>query len=163
VAAVLIIATVGVTLLLDGEEDGPASESSECDQPAETTWTRLVGPDATASATVVAADGSFDFVVTDAHFRLLGEGIYEVVLQTVMTNNTPVQVAHGDWRYDHLEVNRFPFPEQTCFSAIQTVLNEEQSSRAMLGFEVTEEPGGQLRLIVEEADDQAIIDLDSSG
>lgn len=113
------------------------------------TWTRLLGPDGTASGVVDEDElGTLDFTVTDVFAHDNGDGSWEVVLTSVMTNNLSEELYHGDWNYDQLEVARIPYEQVSCFS-VEAVLPEPgQRSRARVGFEVRDDPADGLRLAV---------------
>lgn len=160
--AVVGLAAITVLSLLGGGDENPA-EPESCDTPSEPDWTPLYGPEGSAMASIQVEGGTLDFVVTDVHYRGLPEGGYEVVIATVMTNNTPSPESHGYWHYDVLEVDRFPFEGQSCFFALQGVIDEGQSSEAHVGFLTNRQPEDSLRLIVESDSSWAVVSVPISG
>jgi hypothetical protein len=165
VAAGVAVVALGVVMVLQliGTEDDGSGEPVSCDPPTEPEWIRLFGPDGNAMASLEVEDGTFDFVVTDVHYRPVSDGNFDVVLATVMTNNTPIPESHGYWHYEALEVDQFPFRDYSCFFAFQSPIDEGQSSRGLVGFQTTEQPEDRLRLIVESGSSQGIVSLGISG
>lgn len=159
VAVLLLLGIVGLVASLTADENGSSTEFAACETPEEPEWTRLTGPDATGSATVETTGGSYQFVVTDAHYRDLGEDQYEVVLATVMTNDTPEPESHGYWYYEKIEVAGFPFVDMSCFENVQSVIDQGQSSRGLVGFQVSEDPNAGVRLVVGDNGNRAVVSL----
>lgn len=163
-AAVAVVGLVVITVIsLLGGGDDSAVEPDSCDTPGEPEWTPLYGPEGSAVASIEVENGTLDFVVTDADYRSVPEGEYEVVIATVMTNNTPIPVSHGYWHYEVLEVDRFRFEGQSCFFALQGVVDAGQSSEAHVGFLTNRAPEDSLRLIVESDGSRAMVDIPISG
>jgi hypothetical protein len=130
----------------DGTET--AGELTGCPDP-DASWTRLLGPDASAPGVVSEGDaGTLDFIVTDVVAQDNGDGTWEVVVTSVVTNNLGDVINHGDWIYDQLEVARIGYETKTCYSVESQLPEPGQRSRARVGFEVTEDPAGGLRLVV---------------
>jgi len=131
-----------------GTDEETVRELTGCPDPDET-WDRLLGPDGTASGVVDEGDaGTLDFTVTDVFTQDNDDGTWEVVVTSIMTNNADELRNHGDWMYDQLEVARIAYETKTCFSVESALPEPGQRSRARVGFEVTEDPAGGLRLTV---------------
>lgn len=135
-----------------GEEDATDGETvgrlPTCPDPDES-WTRLLGPEGTASGTVDEDEtGSLDFTVTDVVYQARGGGRWEVVVTSVVTNNLGEVRYHGDWNYNQLEVDLQPYEQKSCFSVGAELTEPGQRSRARVGFHVADDPAGGLRLVV---------------
>ncbi|MCK6211583.1 toll/interleukin-1 receptor domain-containing protein [Georgenia sp. EYE_87] len=154
-AAVATVVAVALLRPDPGEPDGASGTDGEtggvltgCPDPDET-WERLLGPDGTASGVVEEADGgTLEFTVTDVFAQDNDDGSWEVVVTSVMTNNLDEVRNHGDWVYDQLEVARIAYETKTCYSVESQLPEPGQRSRARVGYEVTEDPAGGLRLTV---------------
>ena len=149
-------ATTGAVLVLRPEPGGGEEDANDesvaalptCPDPDED-WTRLLGPDATASGRLDEDEaGSLAFTVTAVFSQAREDGTWEVVITSVVTNNLGEERYHGDWNYNQLEVNRQPYEQKSCFSVGAELPEPGQRSRARVGFQVADDPAGGLRLVV---------------
>lgn len=155
-AVVLVAGAVTAAVLLRPDPDGSGAESSNAVPPAcpdrdEGTAT-LLGPGAAAVGRIDGADGPLEFTVTAAFARPLDEGRWEVVLETVLSNESADGTYHGDYHYDQLEVAQFPFRERSCFTPNPDFVGPGQRGRAEVGFEVDVDPAEGLSVIVRNRD-----------
>ena len=173
VVALLVVGAVTAAVLLwpdpEGAGDpggsGDGSSDSEqsrgpCPGPDGDTET-LFGPDAAAVGRIDGEDGPLEFTITAATARPLGEGRWEVVLDTVLSNERSDVVEHGYYHYDQLEVARFPFREQSCFTPNPELVGAGQRGRAQVGFEVDVDPAQGLSVIVRNGDTSDTVALTS--
>lgn len=144
------VAIVAVLVLANGDDNGTA-EPAVCDEPVGEEWVSFFGPNASASGTIVAGDGTLEFVVSEGHYRKRDETTWEVLLATEMKNLSEEQQTHGYWLYDRLLVGGFPFEDKTCFFVTESQINIEfnEGSLALVGFKTEEEPNGSVKLVVE--------------
>ena len=156
------VAIVAVLVFADGDDSGTA-ELPECDESVGGAWVSFFGPNASASGTVVAEDGTLVFVVSEGRYRELDETTWEVVLATVMENLSGEVVTVGDWLYDRLQVDGFPYKDKFCFFAKQTTPSSGEKSEALVGFYAEREPIGPVRLIVEYGGNRNLIELTNDG
>ena len=158
------VAILAVSVLADGDD----SETAElppppCDESVGGAWVSFFGPNASASGTVGAEDGTLVFVVSEGRYRQLNETTWEVVLATVVENLSGEVVSLGDWHYDRLQVDGFPYEDKTCFFAKQTTPSFGEKSEALVGFNAEREPTGPVTLIVGYGENQDLIELTNDG
>jgi hypothetical protein len=158
---VAVVAVAAIVLISpdDGGEGGPPPVP--CERPSEPAWTRFLGPEDDAAGTIQTPSGQVQVVVTDGFYRRVDEaGRWNVTVETVMENNSSVDVNNENWNYAQLEVNRFSFLDQSCFSTTHSVIGPGNRGGAIIGYEVTEDPAGSIRLVVEDGE-RVTIDLGS--
>ena len=163
-AAVLVAGVVTAAVLLrpdpegGGDPGGSGDDSSSsagvlpaCPEPDGDTQT-LFGPGGAAVGRIDGDDGPLEFTITAASARPLGAGRWQVVLETVLSDEGADGTYHGAYHYDQLEVAAFPFEPATCFTANPDFVGPGQRGRAEVGFEVDVDPAGGLAVIVRNGD-----------
>ena len=155
------VAILAVLVLADGDDSGTA-EPELCDEPVGEEWVPFLGPNASASGTIVEGDGKLVFMVSEGRYRKLDETTWEVLLVTVMENLSGMVVTHYSDLY-RLQVDGFPYEDKTCFLAKQTTISFGEKSEALVGFITERKPIDRVRLIVENSGNQDLIELTNDG
>jgi len=149
-AAVALVA-LGAWQLMQGDdagdEAGTEAELAICADPSGESFTSLELLDAPQGEELDDA-GRLQFVVHSGGWRELSPGIWEVILNTSMTNTTAEEVRHADFRYDGLAVGGRQFA-MTC-SHPEVVVGPGLTDDGRVGFEVTRDPLESLQLLLDE-------------
>jgi TIR domain len=150
VAAALVgLAAAGFAiwaLIADGE-DGASDEVTGCPGISGPDWISIF--EGSEQVTVEGDEGEFHFEVTDVRKRQEDDGAWEIVLVSILTNNSTSGYEHDANRYEQLVIDGFPFDPVDCFTTIQERIEPGQRSEGIVGFyEVTREPETLVELVV---------------
>jgi hypothetical protein len=127
----------------NGSGGGQQTEPRACEPAEGQGWTRIALTDNPNGE----GEGQL-FTVKDARWRAQGEGTWQVILTTTMTNGTPETVLHGHWWYDGLVVAGREFVVTRYAALTNYDVDPKQVSDGRVGFEVTCKPVGYIELVV---------------
>jgi hypothetical protein len=130
----------------DDDDDGGEADLPPCSSPDEG-WTSITR-DNNEIGEIEVEDGSLQFQVREAHWRPLDTESWEVILETGMLARTPDGRGHGEWLYGELVVGRMAF-NKTCFSPNVEEVVANTMGTALVGYEPTCEPVGEMELLID--------------
>jgi hypothetical protein len=151
--ALVVVAALVVTAVLIGRSGGHGSASSGppvCpSEDGASFTTRSIETGRSASETLDSG-GSLSFTVLGARERPSGAGHWQVLVRSRMGNGGSDSTYHEDWRYQSLAVDGTPFPV-SCFSIVagDRVVGPGLNSEAVVGFDVSKDPAGELSLVLQ--------------
>lgn len=138
-----------------GSSDNGGSNLAICEDPSLPQFQPLDLIDQ-ATGGIALDGGTLKVTVEGGGFRELAPGRWEVVLNTRMTNETPGDEYHADWRYAGIAVDGQAYVP-TCTKP-EVVLGPGFNSDGRIGFEVDRDPEGVVALLLSDGDQ---IDLTS--
>jgi hypothetical protein len=142
---------IGVTLVGDGDQAGPPSDTSTSGQtteaatppcsPVNGSWQHIDVPQGALTQT---EEGKIVVTVTDGWYTKEGDR-WMVRLETETANISAEAHYHGDYYYRTVVLDGLPQGEKTCFSLAGGEILVEPSQRNVseVGFELDSDPAGK--------------------
>jgi hypothetical protein len=155
--AVAVSAGVGWWWSTGGDDDDEdEGEPPPCSSPTGDDWTTIaLHPDSTGEVEIEGEvdEGFLRFEVRDARWRQLDTNSWEVILETGMVADTPAGRTHGEWLYSELVVGSMAF-DKTCFSANPEDVVANTMGTALVGYQTSCQPVGDMELILDDDGDR---------